>query len=212
MALRLLICIFFCEAKRFGFSSSCHMCVLSSACREGNIPRDITGRRNLFNLIIRIEVRKRHWVNLCLNIPEMWRSDIWGCWPMSLTAGDAAALRPITATAFLVGFYCASAGTDSFILPMCLMHSFSKGAELSRTHLCLSIDHSLACSWCVCLPVVIAKVARCWMAQRCLSSLGLSQILGKRQGETHFYSYLYAGSVPRDMRKFNLANRDNKTP
>lgn len=65
---------------------------------------------------------------------------------MSLPAQDAAALLPIIATAFLVGLYCASAGTDSFILPMWLMHSSSKDAQLSRTHLCLFIDNLLTCS------------------------------------------------------------------
>lgn len=62
---------------------------------------------------------------------------------MSLSARDDAALLPVIAIAFLVGLFCASAGAYSFILLMWLMHSSSKDAQLSRTHLCLSIDHSL---------------------------------------------------------------------
>lgn len=88
------------------------------------------------------------------------------------------------------------------------MHA-NEDAHLSRTHLCLSFDHFLTWSWHVCLPMETAKIGRCWMAQRCLSSLGLSQILGKRQSEKHFYSYFYTGSVPWAMRRFNVTSGDN---
>lgn len=58
-------------------------------------------------------------VKLCLNIPEMWKSDAWGCWPIQpVTAWDTAALLPMTAIALLVGL---------------LLH-FSRGNYFSFTH------------------------------------------------------------------------------
>lgn len=116
------------KALRFLWAPTPVIYVLSLACLEDNVPREVVSRQSLFALIIIVEISKICSAMLCLNIPEMWRSDVGWCWPIqhpSVAAWHVVALLCAIAIALLPGLYHASAGAANFLLTL---HSSSKDA------------------------------------------------------------------------------------